>query len=281
MSRKSNQYTYSQTFDQSTIKSNTVYNFVSYQKEKAPFARRINQNPTENRNNNIKKNPSLAHKNFNQRQYQQKLNSFNNSTGNREYHQQNKINSIRGKNKYIHNVQKKDFDLSTSKEMSKTFQYDNLSYYYSPNFKKNTVDTSKNKPGNISNTAEISKKLYTDNNSFEKRNKRENINKQEPQKNCLSLSSKMDTLIDEIRTQIKEMKDGRIASQNQMNDLIEEMKNERISFQSQMNALIEEMKYARIVSQNQMNALIEEMRKNRHLSKKQHKDIMEKFNKIV
>ena len=209
------------------------------------------------------------------------MNSINISTGNNYYQQQNKINSIRGKNKYIHNVQKKDFDLSTSKEMNKTFQYDNLSYYYSPNFKKNTVDKIKNKSGNISNTAEISKKLYTDSNSFEKRNKRENINKQEPQKNCLSLSSKMDTLIDEIRTQIKEMKDGRIASQNQMNDLIEEMKNERISFQNQMNALIEEMKYARIVSQNQMNALIEEMRKNRHLSKKQHKEIMEKFNKIV
>jgi hypothetical protein len=107
-------------------------------------------------------------------------------------------------------VQKKDFDLSTIKEMNKTFQYDNLSYYYSPNFKKNTVDTSKNKPGNISNTAEISKKLYTDNNSFEKRSKRENLNKQEPQKNIQYLSSKMDTLIDEIRTQIKEMKDGRI-----------------------------------------------------------------------
>ena len=281
MSRKNNQYTYSQTIGQSTSKPNTVYNFVSYQKEKAPFVRRINQNPTDNRNNNIKKNPSLEHKNFNQRQYQQKLNSINISTGNREYHQQNKINSIRGKNKYIHNVQKKDFDLSTSKEMNKTFQYDNLSYYYSPNFKKNTVDANKNKSDNISNTAEISKKLYTDSNSFEKRNKRENINKREPQKNCLSLSSKMDTLIDEIRTQIKEMKDGRIASQNQMNDLIEEMKNERISFQSQMNALIEEMKYARIVSQNQMNALIEEMRKNRHLSKKQHNEIMEKFNKIV
>ena len=259
MSRKNNQYTYSQTIGQSTSKPNTVYNFVSYQKEKAPFSRRINQNPTENRNNNIKKNPSLTHKNFNQRQYQQKLNNINISTGNREYHQQNKINNIRDKNKYIHNVQKKDFDLSTSKEMNITFQYDNLSYHYSPNFKKNTVDTSKNKPGNISNTAEISKKLYTDNNSFEKRNKRENLNKQEPQKNIQFLSSKMDTLIDEIRTQIKEMKDGRI----------------------QMNALIEEMKYARIVSQSQMNALIEEMRKNRHLSKKQHNEIMEKFNKIV
>ena len=165
--------------------------------------------------------------------------------------------------------------------MNKTFQYDNLSYYYSPNFKKNTGDAIKNKSGNISNIAEISKKLYTDSNSFEKRNKRENINKQEPQQNCLTLSSKMDALIDEIRTQIKEMKDGRIASQNQMNDLIEEMKNERISFENQVNDLIEEMKYARIVSQSQMNALIEEMRKNRHLSKKQHKEIMEKFNKIV
>ena len=244
MSRKSNQYTYSQTIGQSIMKPNTLYNYSSYQKDKAPFSRRINQNPTENRNNNIKKNPSSEHKNFNQRQYQQKLNSINISTGNKEYHQQNKINNIRSKIKYIHDVQKKDFNLSTSKEMDKTFQYDNLSYYYSTNFKKNAVDAIKNNSGNISNIAEISKKLNTDNNSFEKRNKRENINKQEPQKSIQSLSSKMGTLIDEIRTQIKEMK------------------NDRIDYQ------------------NQMNALIEEMRKNRHLSKKQHKELIDKINKI-
>ena len=327
MRRKINQNTYSQTTSQYIKKPNLVYIYGSYQKEQASSDVKINPNQTGNRTNtysNVQVNPPLVHRNFDLRQYQQNLKKININSGKtniiqkNQYHQQNNTNNNRDRNKYIRNVQKKDFDLSISEEMNKTVQYNNLSYYYSPNFKKNTDDAIKNKSGNITNISEISKKILPSNgdnsqkngsennsifsyalsnvhnNSYEKRNIRENIYKQEPQKNGESLFNKMDNLIKEIRTEIKEMKDGRIqmdslieemkneriASQNQMDSLIGEMKSSRIASQNQMNSLIEEMRSSRIASQNQMNSLIGEMKKDRNLSKKQHEELMGKFDLI-
>ena len=326
MRRKINQNTYSQTTSQYIKKPNLVYIYGSYQKEQASSDVKINPNQTGNRTNtysNVQVNP-FTHRNFDLRQYQQNLKKININSGKtniiqkNQYHQQNNTNNNRDRNKYIRNVQKKDFDLSISEEMNKTVQYNNLSYYYSPNFKKNTDDAIKNKSGNITNISEISKKILPSNgdnsqkngsennsifsyalsnvhnNSYEKRNIRENIYKQEPQKNGESLFNKMDNLIKEIRTEIKEMKDGRIqmdslieemkneriASQNQMDSLIEEMRSSRIASQNQMNSLIEEMRSSRIASQNQMNSLIGEMKKDRNLSKKQHEELMGKFDLI-
>ena len=196
--------------------------------------------------------------------------------------------------------------------MNKTFQYNNLSYYYSPNFKKNTGNESKNKSGNITGVPEISKKILPNNGDQSRKNGSENYsfissisanvnnniredkNKQEPQQNGESLFNKMDNLINEIRTQIKEMKDGsikidtlieemksaRISSESQIKTFIEEMKSARIASENQMNTFIEEMKKARIASENQMNSFIEEMKEDRKLSKKQHEELMEKF-KII
>ena len=269
MGRNTNQYTYSQTNGQSTSKPNTVHNYSSDQKGKAPSDTKINLNQIGNRINtfsNAQVNPPLAHRDFDQRKYQQNLNRNNirarktYTTRDKEYHQQNQIKNIKGKNKYAHNVQKKDSVLSTSKEMNKTFQYNNVFMYYSPNFKKKIEDKSQNKSGNIQNISEISKKLlpnnsalpkkngsdnnsfplfsgFNDNNYFEKRNIREDINRQEPQKK--GLFNKIDDLIDEIRAHIEETKSARIASQNQIDSLIKEIKEDRDLSKKQHGELME------------------------------------------
>ena len=71
MRRKSNQITYSQTISQSTYEPNKVYNYSSYQKEKAHFISKTNPIPVRIINN-IKEN-RLEQRDTNQRQYQQKL----------------------------------------------------------------------------------------------------------------------------------------------------------------------------------------------------------------
>ena len=106
MRRKSNQNTYSQTISQSTYKPNKVYNYSSYQKEKAHFISKTNPIPVRIINN-IKEN-RLEQRDTNQRQYKQKLIIRNpNLIGNKEYYQQNKISNNKDKNEYIKITQRR------------------------------------------------------------------------------------------------------------------------------------------------------------------------------
>ena len=280
MRRKSNQNTYSQTISQSTYKPNKVYNYSSYQKEKAHFISKTNPIPVRIINN-IKEN-RLEQRDTNQRQYQQKLIIRNpNLIGNKEYYQQNKIRNNKDKNEYINNAKKKDFDLSKSQKMNITFQFNNVSIYYSYYFKKNTDDASKNKSCNII------KKILT-------RNQRENIKKQKRQKKRLYLINKMDKLINEIKTETEEMKKNRIkissfieeskkyriASQRRVNTFIEESKKYRIDSQRRVNSFIEESKKYRIDSQKKINSFIEESKKYRIDSQKRFNSLMTKMEKF-
>ena len=270
MRRKSNQNTYIQTISQSAYEPNKIYNYSFYQKEKAHFISKTNPIPVRIINN-IKEN-RLEQRDTNQRQYQQKLIIRNpNLIGNKEYYQQNKISNNKDKNEYINNAKKKDFDLSKSQKMNITFQFNNVSIYYSYYFKKNTDDASKNKSGNII------KKILT-------RNQRENIKKQKRQKKGLYLINKMDKLINEIKTETEEMKKNRIKissfieeskkyridSQRRINTFIEESKKYRIDSQRRVNSFIEESKKYRIDSQKRFNSLMTKMEKFRNISKKQH-----------